>query len=970
MKKSIVFFLLSLFLFVDGALACEKKNEAGYWSCDNAPIIYGATKITIKKDMISEFDVNDTRFRVFAQDFEDGDLTKSITYTGNVDTSTIGDYIITYKVEDSHGNITSLDVHVVVNDTNEKINVERTIYTIPSVWNMDLINVKRNNYGDRQHLGIYLDAGVTLKARILESDTDMYVQYITNDSHKENSGTKLTKNGSWVTLKNVKNNNDYSSVPLLTTPVLSKDKTVVNKVYKIELEYGLDVKELNYYHYNDNEEEFLNKWQTDGNDYSFIENEVINLVVPIGDINKMTNYYTTCFSSLDKFLEYYQKVVEKMDEILGVELNPESILDQNVRTKYLIKANAHGVGAAYYSGNHVGINNSSIAPIFEMNWGGLHELAHGYQGDFGKGDMNLGEVGNNILGYYIQTNKDIYYHDGNWLGVLSNIEESKNTDRLAGVKFKDQGNVSTKLYMIVNLLNYFERENTYSKMFKWYRNAIYNNRVITNQDAYVESIAEVYGVNIIPYMDAWGLVLSSDTRAKVFEMRLPMISILKDTTSSAKLTTITTNEGINEKYSLVNNELLKKYNVVGDLKLNIEIDDLEKIKGKTIDILDGNNIIKSIKITNDTIEVEDLPGGAYYVKMPVLYEYNQEYMYVNIIENTVNEYSYIYETKEAVDYGNYFTLKVLGIHNTDGYTLTFSDNFKKVKIKLGTAHMGNNNKPYVVIYDNDNNIISEEKVEDIYFNYKKSAYTMNIDEGYTILVYHPNKSKVKLYSNITGNVVNEFLPSNTLTTYKVIDNGVIKLDSMLEEDYYQLSYDILKNKLVKIIDDYKNTATLDEISNLSLNFQKKSQVIDAYNNLLEEDRLEYKEFVESLTIEKKIEENINKDALEEKIEENINKDTVKEKTNEDVNTIKEEVISDVKINESNQVNKEKINKKSIVDKNEKTEDINETEDVTLDDSKITKSVDNTNDYYDIIIRISVASAALLVAIIYLRKYMK
>lgn len=54
-----------------------------------------------------------------------------------------------------------------------------------------------------------------------------------------------------------------------------------------------------------------------------------------------------------------------MDEFLGVSLNPENITDQNVRTKYLIRANAHGAGAAYYNGNHVGANSTSVAAFLK-----------------------------------------------------------------------------------------------------------------------------------------------------------------------------------------------------------------------------------------------------------------------------------------------------------------------------------------------------------------------------------------------------------------------------------------------------------------------------------------------------------------------------------------------------------------------------------------------------------------------------
>lgn len=49
-----------------------------------------------------------------AQDDEDGDLTSSITVSGNVDTSALGLYILTYSVEDAAGNVASVERNVEV----------------------------------------------------------------------------------------------------------------------------------------------------------------------------------------------------------------------------------------------------------------------------------------------------------------------------------------------------------------------------------------------------------------------------------------------------------------------------------------------------------------------------------------------------------------------------------------------------------------------------------------------------------------------------------------------------------------------------------------------------------------------------------------------------------------------------------------------------------------------------------------
>lgn len=825
----------------------EKKNPNSYWSTKNAPIIYGATKITIKKGMIEKFDVKDARFRVYAKDFEDGDITDKINYTGTVDPSQVGEYKITYKVQDSHNNTTTLEVPVIITDEeNAKINVERTIYTIPSVWNLDMIGVRRCNYGDRQNLGIYLPEGTSVKARTIQADNDINVQFITNDANKEISQT-ITKNGEWVTLQNTRDGVNYSSVPLITSTVLSKEKTDLTKTFKIELEYDENVKELNYYHYKDDENKFMEKWEQEKNEYGLVENEVIQVVVPFADKNKMTNYFKNGFSTLDKYFEYYQKVVDRMDELIGVSLNPEKLIDQNVRTKYLIRANAHGAGAAYYNGNHVGANSTSVAAFFEMNWGGLHEIAHGYQGSLGKGEMQLGEVANNILGHYIQIDKNIYTYNGDWLGTLSKIEESKNKPRLEGKTYSEQ-EVSTKLYMIVNLFDHFEGGETYAKMFKWYREQVNNGRNLTNQDAYVEAIADIYNVNIIPYMEKWKINISEETKSKVLEKNLPMVNILKDITDESTLNKIISGENISEKYGLVSNEILQKYNAKGNLKLTIKIDNIDKIKGEKIKIIDGKNVIKTVEIDKTIVDIKDLPAGTYKLQMPVKYSYEQDYAYVEIKANQDNSYEYEYKNRTPKDYNNYLTFKLQGIYNTFGYELTFSENYKKGTITLNGANMGNNTNSYVKIIDKNGNIISEEKTNGIYFDYNKQAYTVVLKPGYTIEIYHPNyANKVKVFSTLSGKEVTQYVPTTATTVYEIIENGIIKKDSMTEEECRKIAYDSLREKLIQIIEDYKKIATEEEIKDMSINFKKKAEVIEAYENLNETDKKQYKEFIESLT---------------------------------------------------------------------------------------------------------------------------
>ena len=727
-------------------------------------------------------------------------------------------------------------------DENEKITVERTLYTTPSVWNMDLAEFSRCNYGDRQILGIFLKANQSVEARIISSEYNLNINFMNNDSYTESSLT-LPKTGEWITLKNTKNGINYDSVPLVKTQVLTKSNTKINKTYKIELKYDETISPLNYYHYLDNEDNFRQKWTKTLNSYAVIESETLLLVVPFTDMKYMTNYYANGFKSLDKFLEYYQKVIETMDEYIGLDFNPLKLTDQNVRTKYLIKANVHGIGAAYYAGDHVGVNNSSMASFFEMNWGGLHELAHGYQGSFGKGEMLLGEVANNILGYYIQIDKNIYYHPGNWLGEIPAIEENKNAERLSGKGFLEVDE-PTRLYILINLFDSFDGASTYAKMFSWYREQLNKGRTMTNQDAYVESIADIYNINIIPYMDAWRLNISNSVRAKLYESNYPMINILADMVDSNNLTKIMNSEGINRKYSLVKNEIIKKYNIFSNASLNINIDDFSKIQGKIILLKDGKQTTKSIKINNNLVELSNIPVGNYYLQMPIINEYSQEHMYIQIKENNNKSYIYNYENLESTDYKNYIKLQVLGYnYDTIAFQLLFKDNYTRAEISYPNQSKMSGNES-VIIYNAEGSTISKYTTTGNYFDFDKGTHEILLQPGYKIEITYPVKFKTKVlaYNTLLNNIVPEYGGLNATTTYTVIDNGLLRED-MDEDIANDLAYNSLKSYLVNIINDYQTRVTDTELNNKNINFSEKASIIDAYNQLKDEDKTPYTDLI-------------------------------------------------------------------------------------------------------------------------------
>lgn len=896
----ILFILLS---FTIGGYDTEvKKNPNNYWSAENVPIFYGASKISIPKG--ETFDIKDARFRVFARDFEDGEMTLKIELvSNNVDVTTDGTYEVVYTTTDSHGNKVDFTQTVIVETGRTKINVERVVYTLPSADHLHKIGVYRADAQDRQILGIYLSKDATAQMRSIDADMDMYVQYYSNDSWREGSTTKIPKSGEWVTLKNeYKKINpetrtaynpvvleSANSVPLLQTIMLNDSNNSLTKTFKVEVEYNLidytnrsnngEVRRLKFYYYKDDYDAFRADWNVPASDYNKTRNQVASdltsydesviydqfavvdsyrymVVADSWCYNKLAAYGGNWFDTLEHHLEYYNKLINRYDEMFGLSKNPENTYDQNVESKNVAKPNAHGAGAAYYGTNHIGVNFPSDFTIFERNWGGLHETGHGYQGPFGNGSqMNLGETSNNVFAVYVQRDKTIYQADNTWLGPMTDREEEANTFRLTEGGWPSSSHLNWRLYILMNLFDSLEGPDTYAKMYSWYRNQVINNGYKReNHDAYVESLADIYGINIIPYMEAWGITITDSVKGDIYGRNLKLYNILGDTIHDDNLSTFMTDNDIELKYTLIDNSTLKKSEIKADLTVNIDIDDISKVIGKRIILKDGNDTIRNVEITSSSVTLSSVPVGTYYLQMPVLDYYSSEQTYVEVTDLT-NVVSVVYTNSQEIDFNDYLTLNVIGTNNTNGYTLKFSDNYKKGTITLGLAVMGNNTY-YVKIYNGDTLLSSEysdylHTDNKYYFHFetvggvKAKTYEVNLEPGYVIQVYRSDPINKVTLTNSAGERMTQYNMTGSTTRYVVMDNG-IKLESMTDEEANAASYAVLKNNLTNTIDTYLDSVSEEEITDRTKNSTTKAKVLSAYNQLKNEDKEPYDKFMKLL----------------------------------------------------------------------------------------------------------------------------
>ena len=854
--------------------SASAEEYVSLYSKTNAPLFYGVTGIKIDKNVTTTFSEKDSRFRIFAKDFEDGDLShKIVCYFNNVQSTIAGNYELKYRVTDSHGNKSEFTVPVTIQDKEEgECIVEQTVYAIPSMANMQLVGTERCNTGDRQILGIFVPENQNFQIKMIEGDQNLQITFFTNTRAKNSFVSVNCKSTDYQTIQNTKGDTVPGAVPLVTSPRL-ESATELNRTFKIEVKYNSSVKALDYYHYKDSEEEFKSSWKQSENEYGIVDGEAILCVVPFADVDKLSGYiasgYNNPFESIDAFLEYYKEVVNRYDKMIGLEFDAKTALDQNYRTKYTAVADAAMAGiGAYYNGNFIAVCSSTISAIFQYGWGTLHEIAHGYQGTLGKG-MFLNETGNNILAHYIQTDRTLYKKNDSYIGNLENCEQNLNNSRINKVSAgqtifnNDSGtytNTSEKLYSIVNMLDAFEGTVTYGKLFSFYRKLASENKAggLMVADVYAKFFASEYNVNIVPYLKQWTMPVSESVEKEITDLGLCAVSITADALSDETFEKVKTGENLKLKYGLIREDVLQKYVGKCSLKINFEIDDLNAIKNKNLAVSYHGENKQVLKISSKNIELSNLEIGTYEIKVPTSFEHENK-LYTITLKEGENLLDVKFEKPTLPDYkGHPTTITIFGVNGTVGYSLKFTDGYSKATPTLGAANLGNQNKTWeakpdevfasVTILDKVGNQIDKIEVKGKeYFTDKtvaSSEYEMTV--GCKIIVYSERADLVSVVSQITGKKMPEYAVTSAKTIeYEITKNG-LKLLTAENFDEANVLHKNSRAKIIEIIEEYKNNVTTEEIENKRINANKKVQVIYAYNNLDAEDKKVYKSFIDKL----------------------------------------------------------------------------------------------------------------------------
>lgn len=783
-----------------------------YWSNTQAPFMYGTDEATIHVG--EKFDVKDSRYRVQARDFEDGDVTCNIKVTSNnVKTDAPGDYKVSYSVTDSDGNTATMDttVHVIAADSQDKDSYVKRVYQTPNTWNTrELLRMNRGDYMDRQILGVHLPAGKSIDVSFLNSSSNLAVTITspTNDTQTDGTRTAISSGGSAT----IAASDTIDTIPLIKTPMLPRGVGTKQQDIRFKVSYSTDdgVGAAHFWTDGDDEKAFIDSWSADDtHPFAYIETKSFEGLPTWSDLSTIKALGTKrgWATSLTAWSEYWTGVMDKYDSMLGVSIRADNPLDQRVRTKYFCRANVHGAGSAYYNGgDHVGIHNANMWTIFEYNWGGLHEVGHGYQGFMNNGPMYLGEVSNNIYGYQVQHDKSIYKANGEWMN-FDGQETKQNAKRLNG-DFKTFDNVDSagKLYVIMNVFRSITPDNLetgHAEFFTWARRKSQASGVTQNVDMLCRWIADEHGIDASPFFQAWGITVPESTLSYLDSNdTLDRGLIAGDALTSDASRAAFRNDNPNAPiYSLISSATAAKY-AKGNAEVIIEGSEEVKnrLEGRLVALINGNGKSEYVSATapihNGVADFNGIPAGNWKVVMPDLSGDGFETAVSTVEgrlhiagESTKASYTARYSTNGIVS-GSSFSID--GIFGTSGFRGTVDPSASKLVVSLGGAKLLNwstaaDTVVSSVTLKGKNGEVKKEWVVkgDGYFNDAgngNESGAFDIEVGDTIDVYFSQYSRVRFYG-ADGKKQDDNAMTSSNQTYKVTYGGLVRADRVEDKPY-------------------------------------------------------------------------------------------------------------------------------------------------------------------------------------------
>ncbi|APQ97147.1 putative mucin/carbohydrate-binding domain-containing protein [Clostridium botulinum] len=603
---------------------------------------------------------------------------------------------------------------------------------------------------DKQDLGIILPANVQLTIRQVNPNFrgNLTVRLLNDNNQHE---TSKTFNQTSITIST-----PYSSVPFVDTVYGGSEKP------KIEYRVTSSMQTLPIYKRGQNQQSFFNEWDKALVPFALVIDDYFQLLVPQKDKAYMKNM--KYFSSIDQLILYYREIFEYYNKLAGISFNTNVQTDKNVPNKYFIKADKSGPGGGYYGGNHTAETSDSVASFWlTRGWGALHEIGHGYQDDFTRG-----EVWNNIYAHSLQKkDPNVNIFKSGWLydygrkdAVDNNVNKLWHQDKAA---FNTWG-LREQLYGYV-LMKDKAGDDSFTHFNQEYRKLANTPGFNTSDYKQFDLISKAYGeiskLDFTPVIESFGGVMTSWQKEENRYKNYKPVAPLNEVVPTNQVSQIQQSLKLETPLSLVTTDDLAATGLKGDVTLNFKIDDFNQIKNQTLYIMNREKEVKKVVITNPTLSLGQLPVGIYTIystnSSNKLYTFDNHYLKVKEANNSVT-LNYKLRTKSTLVNQE---IDFLGISDNLFATVTVDLENQKLNVKVlnKTPHDYFPNEQYgkIEILDQNNNVTYTKVITGTNAVLEDSKQTLK--EGYKIRLYHREPSRLKIRDNKTALTNNQ---NNTL----------------------------------------------------------------------------------------------------------------------------------------------------------------------------------------------------------------
>ncbi|MBC1794602.1 putative mucin/carbohydrate-binding domain-containing protein [Listeria booriae] len=690
---------------------------------------------------------------------------------------------------------------------------------------------------DKQDLGIILPANVELEIRQVNPNfkEKLTMELLNDDSQKEKN---VAITSTWTKVSHT-----YTAVPMI-------DTTFGLEAPVIEFKFTNNMKVLPTYMQGDIEADFFKEWDDTDAEFALVKSRYFRMLVPKKDKAYMKNMRD--FKSVHELCDYYTSIFETYNELDGLSFTPENPTDKNIPNKYFIKANAHGSGSAYYTGSHTAQTSNSLAGYYlSKGWGGLHEIAHGYQGSFmSDSAFGVSEVWNNIYAaaYQKKTMGSDVYKNG-WL-YGGNITGLENTIKKLWYTTETPVNawdLRSKLFFLVNM-----QEKAGDKAFITFNQEY---RKIANEDGFVAAnhylldlISKYYGqasgFDFTPVIESAGGVMSKEQKEENRLNSYQAVAPLVDVVPAAKVSEVQAKLGLESYLSLVDATELRVSGLSGTASIHLDIDDIAQLKGQYLTIKNGKEVVKKVVVTDEDVALGELPNGVYTIDAPtgntVKYALDTHYLYVKEATNK----STIKYTAKKESYLASQTVRFLGI----GDRLFAS---AKVDLEKGQLIFNKNSaKPHdyfenivygkLEVLDTDGNVVYTRAMTGKDTAVDKAE--IPIKEGYKLRIYHAEPGRLRAddaTGRLEANDINIVNTKNQTNIFTITKKGLINdalgnnPDDVLVEKIKEVASKIEANP---VLAKAQNSETRDDVwvAIQLLAEPTKTQVLERYADLFPE----------------------------------------------------------------------------------------------------------------------------------------